>query len=83
MLEGMHRRIGDGDLVKYTPEDNFIIVEARANRNNLLAQSDKMVLPDRLSESKITEWKTYRKALRDMDFSDPDNITWPTKPEAS
>ena len=27
-----------------------------------------------------TEWKAYRKALRDMDFSDPDNITWPTKP---
>ena len=22
------------------------------------------------------EWKTYRQELRDMDFSDPDNITW-------
>ena len=30
---------------------------------------------------KKTEWKTYRQALRDMNFSDPNNITWPTKPE--
>ena len=81
MLEGMYRKIGDGDFVKYSPDDNNTIVEARANRNNLLAQSDKMVLPDRLSESKITEWKTYRQQLRDMDFSNPDKITWPTKPE--
>ena len=31
--------------------------------------------------TKKTEWKAYRKSLRDMDFSDPDNITWPNKPE--
>jgi len=30
---------------------------------------------------KKADWKTYRQSLRDMDFSDPDNLTWPTKPE--
>tara|TARA_R110000765_G_C18570112_1_gene564907 strand:- start:54 stop:335 length:282 start_codon:yes stop_codon:yes gene_type:complete len=57
-------------------------LEKRAERNNLLALSDSKVLPDRgLSESKVTEWKTYRKSLRDTDFSDPNDITWPAKPE--
>jgi len=56
-------------------------LEKRAERNNFLALSDNKVLPDRgLSDSKVTEWKTYRQSLRDIDFSDPHNITWPTKP---
>ena len=30
---------------------------------------------------KLDAWKTYRQALRDITKqSDPDNITWPTKP---
>ena len=54
----------------------------KARRNSLLAKSDSKIVTDRgMSESKITEWKTYRQSLRDMDFSDPDNLTWPTKPE--
>ena len=54
----------------------------RSKRNSLLADSDNKIVTDRgMSESKITEWKTYRQALRDVDFSDPDKITWPTKPE--
>ena len=57
-------------------------MEQRSKRNSLLAQSDSMVLFDRgLTDEKKSEWGTYRKALRDMDFSDLDNITWPTKPE--
>ena len=53
----------------------------RAKRNGFLADTDNKIVTDRgLSESKITEWKTYRQSLRDMDFSDPNNITWPTKP---
>ena len=54
----------------------------RARRNSLLAKSDNKIVADRgMSESQITEWKTYRQKLRDIDFSDPDKITWPTKPE--
>ena len=57
-------------------------LQLRAERNNLLALSDSKILPDRgFATSMVTEWNTYRQSLRDMDFSDPENITWPTKPE--
>jgi len=62
--------------------NNLNIAYKRAERNSLLVDSDDMVLSDRgLTESKINEWKTYRQALRDMDFSDINNLNWPTKPE--
>ena len=39
----------------------------RDYRNRLLFQSDWTVMPDSpLSDSKKTEWKTYRQALRDI-----------------
>jgi hypothetical protein len=54
----------------------------RAERNHLLAKSDSKILTDRgISESKVAEWKTYRQNLRDLDFSDPENIIFPEKPE--
>ena len=52
----------------------------RAERNSLLADSDIYMIED-FPTTKKAEWKTYRKALRDMDFSDLDNLNWPTKPE--
>ena len=52
----------------------------RDQRNRILASTDVYVLEDHPTTKK-TEWKTYRQALRDMNFSDPNNITWPTKPE--
>ncbi len=50
----------------------------RNDRNRRLAETDYLALKDNtLSAS----WKTYRQALRDVpNQSDPDNITWPTKP---
>tara|TARA_R100000458_G_scaffold47683_1_gene46511 strand:+ start:904 stop:1146 length:243 start_codon:yes stop_codon:yes gene_type:complete len=54
----------------------------KAERNSRLADSDFMMVSDRgLTDAKKAKWATYRQALRDMDFSDPDNITWPTKPK--
>ena len=70
----------------------------RYQRNQRLEESDPMMVPDRgLSESKLTEWKTYRQELRDLPSvaspsiersseTDPTdfrlcNVTWPTKPE--
>ena len=54
----------------------------REIRNNLLSQSDWVVT--KASETGVAvsdDWKTYRQALRDVPTqSDPDNITWPTKP---
>jgi hypothetical protein len=52
----------------------------RVERNYILSTTDCFVTED-FPTTKKAEWKTYRKALRDMDFSDPDNITWPSKPE--
>ena len=50
----------------------------RGDRNILLADTDYLALKDNtLSAS----WKEYRQALRDIPSqSDPDKITWPTKP---
>ena len=51
----------------------------RSKRYKLLAESDYMGNSDVTMSS---AWKTYRKALRDLPASesDPDDITWPTKP---
>ena len=39
----------------------------RKLRNNLLAESDWTVMPDSpVSDSKKSEWETYRQALRDL-----------------
>jgi hypothetical protein len=58
----------------------------RALRDNLLSESDWTQLSDSpLTESKKTEWATYRQTLRDIPSSqssvtDKSNITWPTEP---
>ena len=68
--------------------------QLRGHRNMLLTNSDWTVMPDSpLSDSKQTEWKTYRQSLRDItktaspkmrtDMSnmiDITSVTWPTKP---
>ena len=80
----------DGDFVDYTEEEtNSLISENnlitfRAERNRLLNNSDWTQVPDSpLSDSKKTEWQTYRQALRDMPSQegfDPLNPTYPTEP---
>ena len=75
-------KIGNGDQVVYTDESLHKEIKQRAKRNSLLADSDSMMVSDRgLSDEKKAEWITYRQALRDMDFSDLNNLNWPTKPE--
>ena len=68
--------------------------ELRTYRNMLLNSCDWTVMSDSpLSDSKQTEWKTYRQSLRDItktaspkirtDMSnmlDVTSVTWPTKP---
>ena len=55
--------------------------EVRIKRNKLLEESDYIVIKSLESGDAIpTEWKTYRQKLRDIDFTDPDNVTWPEKP---
>ena len=75
-------KIGNGDEVVYTDDSLYKQMRQKAERNSLLAQSDSMMISDRgLTDAKKTEWVTYRQALRDMDFSDLDNLSWPPKPE--
>ena len=69
----------DGDVeTKLTPLD-----ELREYRNELLTECDWTVLPDsQLSADKVTEWKTYRQALRDLpaNTAAPKKPTFPTMP---
>ena len=52
--------------------------EARAKRDNLLAESDTYALADRITKS----WTDYRQALRDVPLQAgfPENISWPPEP---
>ena len=50
----------------------------RSERNKKLAETDYLALSD---NTLATNMKTYRQKLRDVPKqSDPDDITWPTKP---
>ena len=59
------------------------VEDLREERNRRLQNSDWTMLSDNgLSADKVTEWKTYRQALRDMpaNTSDYDKLTFPTEP---
>ena len=66
-----------------TAKDARLLADKWANvrkeRNRKLAETDFHALSDATLADNI---KTYRQALRDVpeDNSDPDNITWPSKP---
>tara|TARA_R100001086_G_scaffold238348_1_gene163015 strand:- start:1498 stop:1749 length:252 start_codon:yes stop_codon:yes gene_type:complete len=56
--------------------------QVKAERNSKLAETDVYMVSDfPITTEQKTAWKTYRQELRDIDFSDPDNIKWPSKPE--
>ena len=73
--------VGNGNPIKVSEGGNIFIGELKAERNAKLAETDIYMISDYpITTEQKTAWQTYRQALRDMDFSDPDNITWPTKP---
>ena len=53
----------------------------RVNRDQRLAETDWTQMPD-VPQETIWKWKTYRQDLREIPQkqTDPNNITWPTKP---
>lgn len=57
----------------------------RAKRNQLLAESDKEVLPDRLNKNSalFKAWSDYREALREIPEQEgfPFDVIFPEKPE--
>lgn len=54
----------------------------RQDRDRLLNETDWVVTKATETETSVSStWKSYRQALRDVPSqSDPDNITWPSKP---
>ena len=85
-LEGMHYHL-KWDGSKIVKDDEALTAyqtavkwkNIREDRNRRLAETDYLALKDNTLSA---NWKTYRQALRDVPSqSDPDNITWPTKPE--
>lgn len=76
-------KIIDGEAVEQTI-DFWIAV--RIERNNLLSESDWTQMSDSpLSDSKKTEWATYRQSLRDLpttnsSASSYDDVIFPSKP---
>ena len=87
----------DSDTVNYLKYlgGNFIVeiendillenlIDFRINRNKRLSDSDwTQMIDSPLSDSKKTEWQTYRQALRDMpsqDGFDPLNPSYPDQP---
>jgi len=71
-----------------TTKDKRILEEKwadiRSRRNNLLTESDWVVVKakeEHANASIPSDWVDYRTELRDITKqSDPDDITWPTKP---
>ena len=72
-------------------ENNLPTEILRRERDILLMESDKYALPDypHSSETKRTEWLTYRQSLRDITttqtptlslLGELQNVTWPTIP---
>ena len=67
-------------LAELQKEEPFKLL--REERNRRLAECDWIVTKNAEYGHNISkEWRTYRQALRDItNQSDPENITWPTKP---
>ena len=83
--------VSTGNIVEIEDPDEVVtdeenLVSLRARRNEMLAQSDWVVIKEREeggSVSNFADWKTYRQALRDITNSATslDDVTWPEKPE--
>lgn len=82
----IRKAIKNGDLdvadyVKPTVDVEGLATKIRIQRNNLLSQTDYLVMPDYpLSEDKLIAIKEYRQALRDITEQEgfPCEVVFPT-----
>jgi len=88
-LNGVLTPMTDAEIAEYNASllsEAEILTEkwigVRIERNTRLQESDWVAAKAYETGVAVSdEWKTYRQALRDIPTqSDPDNITWPTKP---
>jgi hypothetical protein len=72
---------GEAVLVPYIPP-TLTWEQIRAQRDQLLLQSDWTTLPDATPKPNKEAWLNYRQALRDITktFSSPEAVIWTTKP---
>ena len=72
---------GEAELVPYVPPAPTW-EQIRAERDQLLKESDWVVLSDAQPKPNKEAWLNYRQALRDVTkiFSSPEAVIWPTKP---
>ncbi len=89
MVDGVTIKMTDEEIAAHnaslpTEEEKLVLKweSVRIKRNGLLKTSDWIVTKALETGVAVSDdWKTYRQALRDVPTqSDPDNITWPTKP---
>lgn len=76
----MSERLADEVIAYETAKESKRV---RALRNQLLAESDCYMVPDRPeSKAVINEWKVYREALRDLPEQEgfPFDVVFPQKP---
>lgn len=79
-------KVIDGVCTAETLEERneLLMEDVRSERNMLLTKSDwTQAIDSPLTDSKKTEWATYRQNLRDLPgtVSDPSNVSFPTKPD--
>jgi hypothetical protein len=70
----------DSAVVKFSVPAKTML-DLRAQRNSLLAESDWTQVADAPGDTEA--WATYRQVLRDLpaNTDDPNDPTWPTPPE--
>jgi hypothetical protein len=82
--------ISTGQLIDITEPDEVVndeenLIWLRTRRNEMLAQSDWVVIKEREeggSVSNFADWKEYRQKLRDITntYKSLDTVKWPTAP---
>ena len=72
---------GEAELVPYVPPAPTW-EQIRAERNNLLKESDWAIMEDANPKPSKQAWLDYRQALRNIpqNFTNPEDVIWPQKP---
>src|SRR5690606_14898161 len=86
VIAAIQRGEFEGTITDGSPTVEQYWEDVRAKRDELLAESDIHVLPDRweqMTPEQRKAWSDYRQALRDLPdtCTDPRNPCWPTPPK--
>jgi len=87
VIEGVYE-VGTYKIIAGSPVEQSVDfwIAVRIERNTLLTESDWTQMSDSpLTDSKKTEWSTYRQSLRDLPTSNSsassyDDVTFPSEP---